>query len=688
MLNAGTVQATAELNMRRFSQGMKRMRREGDRSSKQVQGSLDGIGRKFTTISALAHSAFAVAMVRGAKSAINEFALLEGSMAKFEVVFGDQAKEMEAWVDTIRTRVPLANREIIQATAAMQDLLVPMGIARDQATGMTKEWFELAAALAAFNDVPVDQALEAIRSGIAGQSRPLRQFGIDVRETALQQTALEEGLIGAGEAMDETARQQALLIQAYNQSQDAIDGYEDQLGSTLIMEQNLGATFKDTLAVVGEGLDPAYKDLLTTLTQVLNITQELTKHGANLTDIWIHGAGALGVYIPSVWQAGGALIDFAENTTNAMKATREFNEEIESALSGDLGFDEMAQFASAISREMEKAAKQARSFGIEPENFQRFQELQGIAHALGAIMGNMAMNIDTSDANDAVEGTKKTIRDLQGEISELEESILDSFDPEQISNYKDQIEVLERAISSMMGELKPDTSIEKPIFDFDEALQAIDETMSSLLSKDMDFSEFFDTGSIGAMRQEIEKLNHELERTTDTQRAQELQAEIEGLNTAIQEMRFGVQGTGDDLEDATGAARFFSRTLADGLDQILFRARSVEDAISGIVRQLASRAFTTGIMGLLGGGFGAGGFAAAMFGGTFHTGGVVPGVGEKMINVQGGEAVLSRDQVKSLGTGSTQRIELTVNVRGGTELSGRDLRYVIDEQVRQSVRLQ
>ena len=614
MLNAGTIQATAEVNMRRFSQGMKQMHREGDRASKQVRGSLDGIGRKLVSISALAKSAFAVAMVRGARSAINEFALLEGSLAKFEVVFGDQANETERWVNIIRERVPLANREIIASAAAMQDLLVPMGIAREQATGMTREWIELAAALAAFNDVPVDQALEAIRSGIAGQSRPLRAFGIDVRETALQQTALEEGLIASGQAMDETARQQALLIQAYRQSQDAIDGYEDQLGSTLIMEQNLGATYKDTIAIIGADLDPAYKDLIGTLTDMLVVYQELHKE--------------LKIVIEESENLASVSKTVADTIFPAGRATR--------WLRGQL---------TDLWGEMVETVKYGRQ----------------VRNMLLSIPDQMNRNAS------ATEESAKELRDWNAEALQTVESI--------------------RGLREQVDAVTYDNVIPpiKEITDFEHAMDMLSDSIQDF---DFDSSEFFDTGSIAAMRQEVEQLNHALERTTDPEKARELQAQIEGLETAIQQMRFGIQDAGDDLEKATGAAQFFSRTLADGLDQVLFRARSVEDAIKGIIRQLASRALTTGLMALLGGGLGGVSFGRAMFGGTFHTGGVVPGVGEKMINVQGGEAVLTKDQVKSLGSSSTQRIELTVNVRGGTQLSGKDLRYVIDEQVRQSVRLQ
>ncbi len=214
-------------------------------------------------------------IVAGLGLAVREAALAEGAMDKFNAVFGDSADVMSDWVDEFRKNVPLARREIVQHAGAMQDLLVPMGINRDEAMGMSQDWLELAGALAAFNDVPVDQALNAIRSGLVGQSEPLRQFGVDARVGALEQVALEEGIIKAGEAMDDQARLQALLIQATRQSADAINGYEDQQGSLLMMQQEVTASVKDIAGMFGNILLPAAKDVTSVIIDLLSRFQDM-----------------------------------------------------------------------------------------------------------------------------------------------------------------------------------------------------------------------------------------------------------------------------------------------------------------------------------------------------------------------------------------------------------------------------
>ena len=52
----------------------------------------------------------------------------------------------------------------------MQDLLVPMGFARDAASEMSKSVTTLAIDLSSFNNIPVDDALLAIRSALIGEA--------------------------------------------------------------------------------------------------------------------------------------------------------------------------------------------------------------------------------------------------------------------------------------------------------------------------------------------------------------------------------------------------------------------------------------------------------------------------------------------------------------------------------------
>lgn len=530
------------------------VRREGARTSKDVNRNFSSMGAQLGKISMLAKSAFVGAMVVGAKKAVNEFALLEGAMAKFNVVFGENAEDVEAWVNEFREGVPLARREIIQHAAAMQDLLVPMGIARDQATGMTQEWLELAAALAAFNDVPVDQALEAIRSGIAGQSRPLRQFGIDVRESALQQVAFEEGLMKAGEEMSEQARQQALLRQAYRQSSDAVSGYEDQLGSTLLMEQELQAGFKDTLSILGQQLQPEYNTLIGTL----NALQRSFRENSEAITSFASGWFKLATIVP------GTLSSWVTGAIKASQETKDLNDQLDKLLSSsfeDFDFTQFGRVMVGLQNQMESIEKLSKEMGVDPITLDSYKEIQGHmavlqSHFETAIRAQEKFGKSTEESAKAVENVRNTFAEINRMQAEAPEDVI--FDPAE-----------EARLRQMKDDFK---EFENTFFNI---LAASDEDFSHRMVPDP-----------------------------------------------------------EEIQKATEAARFFSTTFADGLQQVLFKTQELSDMLKGIAKQLASRALSTLLMGAFTGGFGGAGFFGAMFGGFRASGGgVSPGkgyvVGEK-----------------------------------------------------------
>jgi predicted nucleic acid-binding Zn-ribbon protein len=632
----GEIVARVRADRTQFTRDMGAVRRQGTQATNDVSRGFKGVGTSIALLKPLIASAFTAAIVQGARKAVREFALLEGALAKFDVVFATQSEEMRAWVDTFRERIPLARREIIQAAASMQDLLIPMGIAREEGTKMTKEWLELAGALAAFNDVPVDQALEAISSGIAGQSRPLRAFGIDARESAIQQTALSMGLIKAGEEMTEQVRQQALLRRAYDQSADAIDGYADQLGTTLIMEQELGATFKDTQAIIGQELQPAYNELLKTLTALLR----LTKENATETTALIAGWLRLALLVPRTW--GG----WITGAIKASQVTEDIRKEVEKLVNvakfdpQTFDFTAAGQAMVGIQGQMETLERLSRAMGVDPNTLDGYAEMQTQMRIISSLFEEAQKHSRSmaDGAEDFVDEMQRlSVNDLKAQVKELEESIGKSFDQKEIAEYSKQIEILESRIAGLMGQLKPDVPPDEVFENMNQAIKDFDKSMEELIGKTDGnvFEKFFPPGSIGAIRQEIAELNETLEITTDPER-------IEALRERIRELQEQIRGTKQATEDLSEAALFFTRTFADGLENILFQARSVEDAIKGIRRQFASRALITGLGALFTGGASIAdkGFFGTMFSGFRQSGGGVNPGNAYMVGESGPELFL------------------------------------------------
>jgi hypothetical protein len=138
----------------------------------------------------------------GITNAIQAYSNLNEAINQNKVVFGSSSAEILKWSQTTANSLGISQRAALEATGGFGALLEPMGVSTDKAAQMGQGFVKLGADLGSFYNKPVDQALEAIRSGLVGESEPLRQFGIRLSEARIQQEALRLGLMKGAQAAD------------------------------------------------------------------------------------------------------------------------------------------------------------------------------------------------------------------------------------------------------------------------------------------------------------------------------------------------------------------------------------------------------------------------------------------------------------------------------------------------------
>src|SRR3546814_8984316 len=84
-----------------------------------------------------------------------------------------------------------------------------------KAAEMSQIFAQLAQDLGSFYNVDTETAIQKLRSGLSGESEPLRDFGVFLTEANVKAKALEIGLTGVGEELTEQekilARNQLVL---------------------------------------------------------------------------------------------------------------------------------------------------------------------------------------------------------------------------------------------------------------------------------------------------------------------------------------------------------------------------------------------------------------------------------------------------------------------------------------------
>jgi hypothetical protein len=204
-------------------------------------------------------------MVKATKLAVD----FEEANSKFMVVFRGVTKEANAMRQELVDSFGVSTLGATNMLASIQDLLVPMGLARDKAADLSGEFAKAAVDLASFNNVPVDVALQKITSGLAGQSEPLRQWGILVNEGALKQMALERGMELVNGRITSQQRATLVLAQIHKQGADAMGDMQRTQESVANQTKILQASWEDLQLAVGNFLkSPAVSGVLKWLIDV------------------------------------------------------------------------------------------------------------------------------------------------------------------------------------------------------------------------------------------------------------------------------------------------------------------------------------------------------------------------------------------------------------------------------------
>jgi tetratricopeptide (TPR) repeat protein len=239
--------------------------------SKKVSGSVDKMADRFEalkrTLGLLAVAA-ATAVAAFTAGAIQMAIDAEETASKFQVVFrGGVEATNQALIDLTRT-IPMTLSEMRAMAAGVQDMLVPMGIARDVAAELSVQAIKLAGDIGSFSNAEPEVVMRAIASGLAGQTEALRKYGIVATQAVLETVALENGLIAYGEEMTASIKAQALFIKITEDSADAMGDAERTMMSTANQLKFMHRELKQTQEDLGQALLPTLNKLLTQLNTV------------------------------------------------------------------------------------------------------------------------------------------------------------------------------------------------------------------------------------------------------------------------------------------------------------------------------------------------------------------------------------------------------------------------------------
>src|SRR5690606_22601555 len=183
----GQLDTSAASSTRRTSRSFQRM-------STAMKASLAGVGVSLALI---------------AKNSVSMAIDVQESESLFNVSMGKMANAARDWSKELSQSLGLNQFRLREQIGVIFNMTTSMGLARDQAFEMSKQFVELAQDMSSFSILPIEEAFQKLQSGISGEIEPLRRLGIVDYEHTTMQTSLRHRIIQAGEQMTHIQNVQA-----------------------------------------------------------------------------------------------------------------------------------------------------------------------------------------------------------------------------------------------------------------------------------------------------------------------------------------------------------------------------------------------------------------------------------------------------------------------------------------------
>lgn len=228
-------------------------------------------------------------------------------------VFGAQGKaEVEAWSETMGQSLGRSKYSLQANTAALGAMIGPMVGNAAQAQEMSTKFAGLAVDLASFFNASDDEALTALKSGISGESEPLKRFGIVMQDATLQEYAHANGIkkkLSAMNVAEKTELRYRFILANTTKAQgDAARTAGEFANASRALTDHI----KDVGISIGLKLLPAGKQLVTWANKALSMFEELSK-GTTIVEAALVTLGVimLATFGPAIVAALGTAAAFA-----------------------------------------------------------------------------------------------------------------------------------------------------------------------------------------------------------------------------------------------------------------------------------------------------------------------------------------------------------------------------------------
>lgn len=196
-----------------------------------------------------------------------------------DTTFGKNADKIDAFSKSAGKNFGLSELSAKQYSSTLGAMTKSMGLSGDQVLTLSENLTGLSGDMASFYNLDPAEAFEKIRSGISGETEPLKQLGINMSEANLSAFALSKGIKKPYNEMSQGEQTMLRYNYLMTATKDAQGDFSKTSDSYANQQRLLQMQYDDTAATLGQTLLPIMVKLMNFINGlVTNISGFVKEH--------------------------------------------------------------------------------------------------------------------------------------------------------------------------------------------------------------------------------------------------------------------------------------------------------------------------------------------------------------------------------------------------------------------------
>ena len=247
----------------------------------------------------------------------------------FTVAMGQYADEASSYAQQVSELMGIDPGEWMRNQGLFQTLITGFGVAGDGASKMSKNLTQLAYDLSSFYNIDVEQAMQKLKSGMAGELEPLRAIGYDLSQAKLEATAKE---LGIDKVVSEMTQAEKSMLR-YHAIMSQVTVTHGDMARTLDQPANQIRILKAQLEMLGREIGNVFMPLLQAILPYLIATVKVLREIISAIAVFV-GFKTPEIELPET----DGMVSGSEDTEDALAGASEQAKKLKSYM---LGFDEL-----------------------------------------------------------------------------------------------------------------------------------------------------------------------------------------------------------------------------------------------------------------------------------------------------------------------------------------------------------